>query len=124
MAGRKLKTIPGLTVLKFRFKNQRSAGTDDSAEQAAMREAGNQRAHDLTMLGDILKSRQYVQAAIVEYQKAIDESKMLSPVLYNKLAGTYLLQKDFAKAEVLLRKSLNYYPQFTTTLTHLANCTT
>lgn len=119
MAGRKLKTIPGLTVLKFRFKNQRSAGTDDSAEQAALREAGNQRAHDLTMLGDILKSRQYVQAAIVEYQKAIDESKMLSPVLYNKLAGTYLLQKDFAKAEVLLRKSLNYYPQFTTTLTHL-----
>ena len=119
MDGRKLKTIPGLTVLKFRFKNQRSAGTDDSAEQAALREAGNQRAHDLTMLGDILKSRQYVQAAIVEYQKAIDESKMLSPILYNKLAGTYLLQKDYAKAEVLLRKSLNNYPQFTTTLTHL-----
>ncbi len=119
MDGRKLKTIPGLTVLKFRFKNHRSAGIDDSAEQAALQEAGSQRAHDLTLLGDILKSRQYIQAAIVEYQKAIDESKMLSPILYNKLAGTHLLQKDYAKAEVLLRKSLNYYPQFATTLTHL-----
>jgi tetratricopeptide (TPR) repeat protein len=119
MDGRKLKTIPGLTVLKFRFKNQGSTGENDSAKEAALQEAGNQRAHDLTMLGDILKSRQYIQAAIVEYQKAIDESKMLSPILYNKLAGTYLLQKDYAKSEVLLRKSLNYYPQFTTTLTHL-----
>ena len=119
MDGRKLKTIPGLTVLKFRFKNQRPQGENDLDKETALQEAGNQRAHDLTMLGDILKSRQYIQAAIVEYQKAIDESKMLSPILYNKLAGTYLLQKDYAKSEALLRKSLNYYPHFTTTLTHL-----
>jgi tetratricopeptide (TPR) repeat protein len=119
MDGRQLKTIPGLTVLKFRFKNQRTKDEDDSTKEAALQEAGSQRAHDLTMLGDILKSRQYIQAAIVEYEKAIDESKMLSPILYNKLAGTYLLQKDYARAEGLLRKSLNYYPQFTTTLTHL-----
>ena len=119
MNSRQLKTIPGLTVLKFRFKNKRSPGENDADKEAALQEAGNQRAHDLTLLGDILKSRQYVQAAIVEYQKAIDESKMLSPILYNKLAGTYLLQKDYAKAETLLLKSLDYYPQFTTTLTHL-----
>jgi tetratricopeptide (TPR) repeat protein len=84
-----------------------------------LQEAGTQRAHDLTLLGDILKSRQYIKAAIVEYRKAIDESKMLSPILYNKLAGTYLLQKDYTQSEALLRKSLNYYPQFATTLTHL-----
>ena len=119
MDGRQLKTIPGLTVLKFRFKNHRSPGENDSAKEAALQEAGNQRAHDLTLLGDILKSRQYIQAAIVEYRKAIDASKMLSPILNNKLAGTYLLQKDYAKSEALLRKSLDYYPQFATTLTHL-----
>jgi len=119
MASRPLKTIPGLTVLKFRFKNNRAAGEKDSAKEAALREAGNQRAHDLTMLGDILKSRQYIPAAIIEYKKAIEESKMLSPILYNKLAGTYLLQKDYDQSEALLRKSLNYYPQFATTLTHL-----
>ena len=119
MAGQKLKTIPGLTVLKFRFKNHGSRSETETAKQTALQEAGSQRAHDLTLLGDILKSRQYIQAAIVEYQKAIDQSKVLSPILYNKLAGTYLLQKDYAKAETLLRESLNYYPQFTTTLTHL-----
>jgi len=106
-------------VLKFRFKNHRSPGENDSAKEAALQEAGNQRAHDLTMLGDILKSRQYIPAAIIEYNKAIDASKMLSPILYNKLAGTHLLQKDYARAEDLLRTSLNYYPQFATTLTHL-----
>ena len=119
ISGRKLKTIPGLTVLKFRFKNHGSQSEKEAAKETALLEAGNQRAHDLTMLGDILKSRQYIQAAIVEYRKAIDQSKMLSPILYNKLAGTYLLQKDYAEAEDLLRESLNYYPQFTTTLTHL-----
>ena len=119
MDGRQLKTIPGLTVLKFRFKNNRSKGEDDSAREAARNEAGNQRAHNLTLLGDILKSRQYIQAAIIEYQKAIDESKMLSPVLYNKLAGTYLFSKDYTRAEDLLRVSLDYYPHFATTLTHL-----
>ncbi len=119
MDGRQLKKIPGLTVLKFRFKNHRKTGESDSAKEAALQEAGNQRAHDLTLLGDILKSRQYIQAAIVEYQKAIDASQMLSPILNNKLAGTYLLQKDYAKSEALLRESLNYYPQFATTLTHL-----
>ncbi len=116
MAGRKLKTIPGLTVLKFRFKNNRSK---DQAQKTGLNEAGNRRAHDLTMLGDILKSRQYIQAAIIEYQKAIEESKTLSPILYNKLAGTYLLNRDYAKAEALLRTSLDYYPMFATTLTQL-----
>ena len=119
MDNRQLKTIPGLTVLKFRFKNPRSKGAGDWAKEAALNEAGNQRAHDLTLLGDILKSRQFIQAAIIEYQKAIDESKMLSPILYNKLAGTYLLNKDYTRAEDLLRVSLDYYPQFATTLTHL-----
>lgn len=119
MDNRPLKTIPGLIVMKFRFKNNRASGETDSSMETALQEAGNQRAHDLTLLGDILKSRQYVASAIVEYRKAIDESKMLSPVLYNKLASTYLLQKDYTKSEVLLRKSLNYYPQFATTLIHL-----
>ncbi|MDH5762078.1 MAG: tetratricopeptide repeat protein [Nitrospinota bacterium] len=119
MGGRKLRKIPGLTVLKFQFKNNRSKDEKEMAKEAALEEAGNQRAHDLTLLGDILKARQHIKAAIIEYQKAIEESKMLSPILYNKLAGTYLLQKDFNQAEDLLRTSLNFYPQFATTLTHL-----
>lgn len=118
MNGQQLKTIPGLKVLKFQFKSNRSSGSDKTKEAAAD-QAVNQRARDLTLLGDILKSRQYIDAAVIEYQKAIDESKMLSPIIYNKLAGTYILSRKYRKAEELLRTSLRYYPQFTTTLTHL-----
>ena len=55
----------------------------------------------------------------MEYEKAIVESKILSPVLYNKLAATYMTRKQYGRAEVLLQKSLKYYPMFPTTLTHL-----
>ncbi len=119
MDDRKLKTIPGLTVLKFRFKNNRSEDEKALAQEAELEEIGSRRAHDLTLLGDILRSRQYIQAAIVEYRKAIEESKTLSPILYNKLASTYLMNKDFVKTEELLMTSLKYYPMFPTTLTTL-----
>ena len=110
--GKKFKTIPGLTVLKFRFKDKRE-------EKKEALNIGHRRAHDLTLLGDILKSRQFIQAAIIEYRKAMAESKTLSPILHNKLAGTYMLHKEFDKAETLLIESLQYYPMFATTLTNL-----
>ncbi len=80
---------------------------------------GSKRVRDLTLLGDILKGRNYVQAAILEYEKAIAESKILSPVLYNKLAATYMSNKKYGKAEKLLQESIEYYPMFPTTLTNL-----
>lgn len=112
--GKKFKTIPGLTVLKFRFKDKRST----EEEQEAL-DIGHRRTHDLTLLGDILKSRQFIKAAIIEYRKAMAESATLSPILHNKLAGTYMLHQQFDKAEALLIESLQYYPMFTTTLANL-----
>ncbi|MGP0629404.1 peptidase MA family metallohydrolase [Nitrospina sp. 32_T5] len=118
MKTQKLKRIPGLTVLKFQFKNKRENGQaeDEEGERALIE---SRRARDLTLLGDILKSRDHVQAAIIEYRKAISESDTLSPVLYNKLAGTYMLTNEFDEAEILLKQSLEFYPQFPTTLTNL-----
>jgi len=110
--GKKFKTIPGLTVQKFRFKDKREKPKE-------VLDIGHRRAHDLTLLGDILKSRQFIKAAIIEYRKALAESTTLSPILHNKLAGTYMLHKQFDKAEALLIESLQYYPMFTTTLTNL-----
>ena len=91
-------------------------------EDTAQREAqavGGKRARDLTLLGDILKGRNYLQAAILEYEKAIQESKGLSPVLVNKLAGAYMDGKQYQEAEKLLTTNLRYYPQFPTTLTNM-----
>jgi tetratricopeptide (TPR) repeat protein len=115
MKQKKLKTIPGIKALATRFKSSRSAKDDKKDYQ----EVGKKRAQDLTFLGDILKSRNSFKAAIIEYEKAFEESDALSPILYNKLAGTYLVLKNYEQAETYLKKSLEHYPNFHTSLVNL-----
>ena len=115
MKQKKLKTIPGLKALQTRFKSSRSVGDDKKDYQ----EVGKQRAQDLTFLGDILKSRNAFKAAIIEYEKAFEEGDSESPILYNKLAGTYLVLQNYERAETYLKKSLEHYPDFHTTLVNV-----
>jgi len=115
MQQRNLKTIPGLHPMQTRFKSNRNAEDDNKDYQ----EVGEQRAQDLTFLGDILKSRNQYRAAIVEYEKAFEESEVESPILYNKLAGTHMILQDYGQAEVSLKKSLQHFPDFHTTLVNL-----
>jgi tetratricopeptide (TPR) repeat protein len=115
MKQQNLKTIPGLKALKTRFKTDRSSEEDKKDYQ----EVGAQRTQDLTFLGDILKSRNQYKAAIIEYEKAFEESDIESPILYNKLAGTYLTLQNYEQAELNLKKSLQHYPDFHTTLVNI-----
>ena len=107
-----LKFIPGITALTKEFKNQKK--TEKNFKGLETR-----RAQDLTFLGDILKSRDHYNAAILEYQKAKEESSTHSPILFNKLAGTYIQTRKFDEAELLLKESLEYYSDFHTTLANL-----
>ncbi len=107
-----LKYIPGITALTKEFKNQ------DKTEKN-FKGLGTRRAQDLTFLGDILKSRDHYNAAILEYQKAKEESSTHSPILFNKLAGTYIQTGKYGEAELLLKESLEYYSHFHTTLANL-----
>jgi tetratricopeptide (TPR) repeat protein len=109
---KKLKTIPGLKPPGVHFKADRLFG-EPSKEY---REIDDRKSRDLTFLGDILQSRNFYKAALIEYQRAIDQSKVFSPILHNKLAKTYLITKKYNKAEVILNRSLNYYPMFHSTL--------
>ena len=112
-------TIPGLKTFKFRFKSSRPKSASNESETDNYKEVTDTQAQDLTRLGDILKSRNYLEAATVEYEKAIIESKSISPILNNKLATTYLLRKNFDKAESLLIKNESSYPSFATTEVNL-----
>ena len=47
------------------------------------------------------------------------ESSTHSPVLFNKLAGTYLQTRKYHEAEVLLKQSLAFFPDFHTTLANM-----
>jgi len=109
---KKLKTIPGLKPPGIQFKVDRS--TQELHKE--YREIENRRSQDLAFLGDILKSRNFHKAALIEYQRAIDQSKVFSPILHNKLAKAHLVTKEYKKAKRLLEESLNYYPMFHTTL--------
>jgi len=116
MATKKLRTIPGIKVLNYRFKNQRTESDEDEKDYDSIT---SKAARNLTLLGDILKSRNHVKAAVLEYRKAIKQSKTLSPILYNKLAGTLMARKKYLEAEPLLHKALQFYPMFHTTLVNL-----
>ena len=109
---KELKFIPGITALTKEFKNQKKL-------EKNFKGLGTQRAKDLTFLGDILKSRDHYSAAILEYQKAKEESSTHSPILFNKLAGTYIQTRKYDEAEFLLKESLEYYSDFHTTLANL-----
>lgn len=109
---KKFKTIPGLKSPGIKFKTNRSS----QEPEKEYREINNRKSQDLVFLGDILKDRSHHKAAIIEYQRAIDQSKIFSPIVYNKLAKTHFLTKEYNKAKMLLEKSLRHYPMFHTTL--------
>lgn len=106
--------IPGIAPLTKEFKSKNSLEPKKDFKGMSSR-----RAQDWTFLGDILKSRQHYSAAIIEYQKAKKESTTHSPILFNKLAGTYIQTRKYDDAELLLKESLEYYSDFHTTLANL-----
>jgi len=111
------KIIPGISALRFNFKKDRNQSTQDKKQEYG--DIKSKQVRDLVFLGDVLKSRSFLGAAIIEYKKAIKKTKSLSPVLHNKLAQTLMLRKDYEKAEPLLSENLKYYPWFHTTLVNL-----
>lgn len=111
---KELRYIHGITALNKEFKNK-----NELAPEKDFKGMSTRRAHDLTFLGDILKSRDHYMAAILEYQKAKKESKTHSPILFNKLASAYTQTRKYDEAELLLKESLEYYSDFHTTLANL-----
>lgn len=114
MKEKNLKSIPGMKALRFRFKDQQ--GADDKEDYRVLE---SKEARDWAFLGDILQSRNHLEAAIIEYQKSIKQSKTFSPVLYNKLAKALMSRKNYDEAKPLLAKALQHYPMFPSTLTNL-----
>jgi tetratricopeptide (TPR) repeat protein len=110
-----LKNIPGIKILTREFKKRKGL----EPENKGYKTLESRKARDLTYLGDILKSRDHYKAAIIEYQKALNESSSHSPVLFNKLAGTYLQTQRYNEAENLLKESLEFFPNFHTSLANM-----
>ncbi len=110
-----LENVPGIGALTPEFKNRQGLEPDNKE----YKQIDSKISRDLTFLGDILKSRNYFKAAIIEYKKALAELPTHSPVLFNKLAGTYLQTGNYDDAESLLKVTLTFFPDFHTTLANL-----
>jgi tetratricopeptide (TPR) repeat protein len=90
---------------------------DDELDAVLLAHRGMQ---DLTRVGDMLRQRGHLRAALVEYQKAAASEPFHSPKLANKQARTLagLGELDFARD--VLEESVALYPEFTPTVTLLS----
>ncbi|MEK9629420.1 MAG: tetratricopeptide repeat protein [Nitrospinota bacterium] len=113
---KELKYIPGIAPLTREFKTKNPLEPEKDYKGMS-----TERAQDLTFLGDILKSRDHYSAAILEYLKAKKESTTHSPILFNKIASTYIQTRKYDEAEQFLKESLEFYSDFHTTLANLGD---
>lgn len=111
---KELKGIPGLQEQAFKLKDPETP----VEEKEELKEIASERARKFTRLGDLLRNRNRLPAAVIEYQKA-EESLPHSPIIMNKLALTYLLDRQDSNALKVLTKALELHPNFVTTYIHL-----
>jgi len=80
----------------------------------------NRAMQDLTRVGDMLRQRGHLRAALIEYDKASASQQFHSPKLANKQARTLASLGELDVARRVLEESVALYPEFTPTVTLLS----
>ncbi len=114
LRGKDFREIPGLRAQALKLKDPEAP----VEEKEELKEIESEKARKFTRLGDLLRNRNRLPAAVIEYQKA-EESLPHSPIIMNKLALAYLLDRQYSKALDVLMRALELYPNFVTTYVHL-----
>lgn len=116
LRGRKLtERIPKLEVKELKFEADKGKSEDKGED---LGDLNNAQARDYTTLGDMLKARGRLQAAAYEYDKALNFDPV-SPIILNRLASTHSALREYEKAEELLSRSVEFYPEFVDTYKNL-----
>jgi len=105
-----LRRIHGIQILPTKL--QETSTVVDDIESVAEIEA--KEAKKFAVLGDLLRGEGLYNAAVIEYEKAYNKAKNISPQIQNKLAKAYIMQSKYEKAEDILKIALEYYPGYTT----------
>lgn len=108
---KKFRRIHGIQILPTKLKE--TSTIVDDMESVAEIEVKD--AKKYAVLGDLLRREGLHSAAIVEYEKAFRKAGNISPQIQNKLAMSYIMDTQYAKAEEILKVALEYYPEYTTT---------
>ncbi|MEW6356649.1 MAG: tetratricopeptide repeat protein [Planctomycetota bacterium] len=109
----KLAVVPGLKVLPPALKTGAEPSEHDLAGEV------NKKAEDLVLIGDLLVADGHLDAAVVEYDKAIAASDTISRYISNRVAFVLISQRKLDKAEDLLLRVKGYYPDFQVTYVNL-----
>ncbi len=108
---KKFRRIHGIQILPTRLKE--TSTIVDDVESVADIEIKD--ARKFAILGDLLRREGLHSAAILEYEKASKKAGSISPQIQNKLAMSYIMDTQYAKAEEILKAALEYYPEYLTT---------
>ncbi|OQZ01639.1 MAG: hypothetical protein B6D35_02465 [Candidatus Brocadia sp. UTAMX2] len=108
---KKFRRIHGIQMLPTKL--QEASAIVDDVESVAEIEVKD--ARKFAILGDLLRREGLQGAAIIEYEKANKKAGNISPQIQNKLAMSYLMDTQYAKAEEILQVALEYYPEYPAT---------
>jgi tetratricopeptide (TPR) repeat protein len=109
LRGLRLRTHPGMVAERLRFKKKGKKKDDE------LRDIALERARDFTHLGELLRQRGHLRAAVVEYRKAVKLAKNRYPVIQTKLARALIGLGRAPEAAQVLEPTLALYPGFATT---------
>lgn len=115
--GARYLTEDGAHPLSREFQDEGEAPLDPDVE---VQQLEDRRARDWTILGDRLKGREHYEAAVIEYDKALERLGHAEPLVVNKKAHALLLAGQVVEARPLLEAVLQDHPSLTTTLDNLA----
>lgn len=122
-----LLRIPGLVVFGREAEGGKPKAFDFADEgekpddpEAQARRIADRQAQDWVLLADRLKGRRMLQAALIEYDKALARLGQSEPMVANKKAHALLLMSRPRDAVAVLEQSLKYAPDMAATLDNLA----
>jgi tetratricopeptide (TPR) repeat protein len=111
----RLKKIPGLQILRPKLAGPAgNLGNDAGFEGSENKDAVN-----LALLGDMLRDELLWEAAVIEYEKALQLAGLVSPQIMNKVAQALTRDEKLQRAESLLNTIKETYPDYVATYASL-----
>ena len=113
LASQKLKEVAGVNVRRYKIKEGKA-----DEERVDMAEIKSMVARNKAHLGDLLKERGRMEAAVMEYRRALADTSDSVPVM-NRLSDVLITMNRLDEALQLLKRARDLSPDHPTTHTTL-----
>ncbi len=114
VATRNYKEIPGIDVPKLEFRNRETEQEDQQEDIVGEDDLASNEAWRYVRIGDLLRNRNHLAAAVMEYEKAL-VLLPYQPRIQNKLGLSLILMGNYRRALKPLMQAERIYPNYVTT---------